>query len=89
MPGNQLWVRRFEKLSGVPVNLRLLYGWSSAGSWQAPDYPRWKFAGGPLLFKMYVARELARQDEPIEGDPAIDFLRALAPPLRAALFPES
>jgi len=88
-PGNQLWVRRFEKTSGMPINLRLFYGWAAAGSWEAPDRPRLKYAGGPLLFKMYVGRELTRPDEPLEGDPAADFLRAIAPSLKAALFPEA
>jgi hypothetical protein len=86
-PGDRLWVRRFQKASAVPVHLRVLYGWSADGTWAAPDNPRLAFARSPILYKMYVIRELARPDEPLDGDPAGDFLRVLVPTLRAALFP--
>jgi hypothetical protein len=87
--GDQLWVRRFQKVSAAPTSVRVLYGWTADGKWQAPEYPRLTFARSGILYKMYVHRELARADEPLEGDPAVDFLRDLVSPLRAALFPAS
>jgi hypothetical protein len=39
------------------------------------------------LLKAYVIRALADPKEPPDADPTSDFLRALTPALRAALFP--
>ncbi len=86
-PGDRLKVRRFQKVGGAPVYLRVFYGWSATGPWQAPDNPRLTFARHPALYKLYVVRELAKPDEPLDGDPALDFLRGLMPELRGALFP--
>jgi hypothetical protein len=86
-PGDRLWARRFQKAGANPVHLRILYGWSAAGTWEAADNPRLTFARSPALYKLYVVRELSRPDEPLDGDPALDFVRALMPELRGALFP--
>ena len=85
--GDWLWVRRFKKASATPVNLRVLYGWTAAGGWEAPDHERLAFARCPVLYKLYVIREMVQSDEPLEDDPAGDFLRAMVHPLRTALFP--
>lgn len=85
-PGDHLWARQFRKAAAVPVqHLRVLYGWSAAGAWEAPDNPRLTFARRPALYKLYAIRELAGPGEALDDDPALDLLRALAPPLRAAL----
>jgi hypothetical protein len=85
----QFWVRRFQKQAAVPVPVRVLYGWSTWGAWEAPDHPRWTFASRPVLYKLYLIRELARKDEALdETDPALDLLRALLPQLRSALAPD-
>ena len=88
-PGGQMWARRFQKASAAPTQIRVLYGWTADGKWQAPDNPRLAFVRAPFLYKMYVVRQLARPDESIDGDPAVEFLRAFLPPLRDALFPAS
>jgi hypothetical protein len=36
-------------------HLRLLYGWSSGGAWQAASGPRFAFAGLPVLYKLQLA----------------------------------
>ena len=86
---DRFWARRFEKASAIPIHLRVVYGWQSTGTWQAPDSPRLTFARRPVLYKLYVVRELARPDEPLAADPVLDFLRALLRPLRTALGPAS
>ncbi|HEY1380608.1 MAG TPA: exosortase-associated EpsI family protein [Gemmataceae bacterium] len=88
-PGDRLWTRRFRKTAAAPAYLRVLYGWSATGPWEAPDEnpPRLTFARKPALYKLYVVRELARPDEPLDGDPALDFVRGLLPELRGVLFP--
>jgi hypothetical protein len=81
---DQFWVRRFRKEGAVPVHMRVIYGWSTTGNWEAPDNPRVSFASRPVLYKLYLVRELPKGTEAIEGDPALELLRALRPQLRAA-----
>jgi Protein of unknown function (DUF3485) len=88
-PDSKLWIRRFQKQAAVPVPVRVLYGWSTDGTWQAPDSPRRAFAGSPVLYKLYLVRELPKSTESMEGDPAVDLLRVLQPQLRAALTADS
>jgi hypothetical protein len=86
--GDQFIVRRFGKpVAAVPVHLRIFYGWSADGAWQAPENPRLAYARQPVLYKLYAVRELARADEPAADDPAQEFLGALLPVARPALFP--
>lgn len=86
--GGKLWVRQFRKAAAVPVTLRVYYGWCGGGSWEAPENPRIHLARRPAVAKIYVVRELARADEPLNTDPALDFLKDAAEPFRLALFPE-
>jgi hypothetical protein len=84
----ELWVSRFAKQhAAAPEALRVLYAWNATGKWEAPASPRAAFARHPALYKLYVIRPLARDDEPLEEDPALEFLRALVPALDKALFP--
>lgn len=69
-----------------PVHVRVFWGWSVAGDWQNPDYPRLTFAGKRRLHKVYVIRQLARPGEPVDHDPALPFIQALVPQLRKTLF---
>jgi hypothetical protein len=86
---NRLWVRQFQKMSPSPVCVRVFYGWSASGPWEAPDYPRFVFARSPVLYKLYVFRDLSDPNEPLDGDPAGELLRGLTTPLRAILFPST
>jgi hypothetical protein len=84
--GSRLLVRRFQKQSAVPVQLRVWYCWSAGGEWEVPDNPRIHFAREPVLYKLYVSRELPRPDEPLDNDPVKEFLRDLIPQVKPALF---
>jgi hypothetical protein len=78
---------RFSKAdSPVPQHLELRWSWSGDGTWRVPEYPRVAFARFPVLYKLYVACPLVTGGEPLDGDPSEDFLRALLPLLKAALF---
>lgn len=86
--GNEFWGTQFEKRrASVPEHLRILYAWNATGAWEASDSPRSHFARAPALYKLYVIRQLPREDEPLEDDPAAEFLRALVPALQKCLFP--
>lgn len=87
LAGDRFWYRRFQKAGPIPTMLGVTYAWTATGPWEAPDNPRLSLARYPVLFKAYVVRALADPKEPSDADPTMDFLRALTPPLRAALFP--
>jgi hypothetical protein len=87
--GGEFWALSLRKeRSAVPEeNLRVLYAWNAAGKWEASESPRLAYARHPALYKVLVVRQMARADEALEDDPAVEFLRDLLPPLRKALFP--
>jgi hypothetical protein len=85
---SSFWVRQFQKPILLADRLRVIYGWSEGGEWSAPEHPRLSFAGRTALYKMYLIRELPRNDEPITADPAVDLLRTLLPHLRSAFSAE-
>jgi hypothetical protein len=83
-----LWVTVFKK--DVPSGaeyMRIFHGWNAAGTWEAADNPRSRYARQPALFKLYVTRQLPRADEPLEGAPELNFLQAWLPAAQQGLFP--
>jgi hypothetical protein len=85
----EFWTARFHRPDDPAApQVRVFWAWSAAGPWRAVAYPRVEFARCPALYKLYVGRTLQRQDEPLERDPAVTFLRLLLPELRRALFPD-
>jgi hypothetical protein len=69
----------------APVHVRVFWAWTATGTWQAPEYPRLKFAGERRLFKMYVIRQLLKEGEPLDADPVVPFVQALAPELETVV----
>jgi Protein of unknown function (DUF3485) len=80
---DQLWDLRLKanRVTGQP--LRVIYGWTSNGTWQASQRPRFSFAGQHYLYKM----QLAVAVPPNESNHAYceDFLKAFLPALRPLL----
>jgi hypothetical protein len=72
-----------------PMRVRVFWGWTDAGLWQAPDDARLAFVGKHRLYKMYVIRQLLRDGEPLDEDPAIPFIQALAPELKKSILAPS
>jgi hypothetical protein len=66
--------------------LRIYWSWHADGGWQVPDNPRLAFSSQRRLYKLYVIREMARANEPLEGDPCAAFLSVLLPELKRGLF---
>jgi hypothetical protein len=54
-----LWQADFEKNG---ERLRVYWGWSTGGVFEAPDAPRWEFARAGRLFKLYAIHTLERDD---------------------------
>jgi hypothetical protein len=61
-----------------PRYLRVYWAWSRGGAWTAPSNPRVTFATAPVLYKIYVVRELFALGEARDDDSAIDFLASFA-----------
>ncbi len=81
------WVCRFTKADGpAPSYSRVYWAFTGSGDWQAPQSPRLAFARYPTIYKLYVVRSLRKQHEPLEKDPANEFIRDLVPVLRKTLF---
>lgn len=86
-PPANFWVYRFQKPdAAVPIQLRVFCSWGAAGAWRAVEAPRLEFAQYPVLYKMYIIRELGKADEPLQEDPALEFIRLVLPELQKSLF---
>jgi hypothetical protein len=84
VPGGEFWVRRFRKRAVVPTPLYVAYGWSSGGTWHAPENARLQFAGSPVLYKLYITVEEPPPGQPGSEAVATDLLTALLPVLPTA-----
>ena len=80
-------VQVVKKKAAELIAQRVYWSWSAAGSWEVPDNPRLTFARYPLLYKLYLIRDLSRSGEPLEDDPCVDLMRQLQPELKKSLFP--
>lgn len=80
------WVADFvkSKASGDEM-IRVRWGWTSDGNWQAPDYPRWVFARAPLLYKLYMVHSLSDDEDLTKNDPYRKFVADLVPALSRQL----
>jgi hypothetical protein len=78
-----------QKRAADQTYLRIFWAWSATGDWSAPNDPRFAFARYPVLYKVYLIRELTVPDEPIEDDASVDLMRQLLPEMRRALFEQS
>ena len=82
------WAIELEKPAAVePDRLRILYGWSADGQWNATDRPRYEFAGSDVLFKLYVIRHReGGADDAANDVPEQQFLEQFLPVLRETVF---
>jgi uncharacterized protein DUF3485 len=81
--------RMRKKRAGDQSQLRIFWSWNEGNGWRVPSNPRWTFAASPVLFKLYLLRELPDFDEPLDDDPCIDLMRRLLPELDKVLFTRS
>lgn len=69
-----------------PSTLAIDFGWFAGGGWTAPlTDARFRYAGYPVIFKMYVIREQTRPDDRNDFDPNGEFLKAILPELQKIL----
>lgn len=87
---SSFWTARFRKRTAADSSdLRIFWGWSADGSWEAADDPRLKFAHHPVLYKLYLIREVTSTEEALERDPCVQLMQQLLPELRRLLFQAS
>jgi hypothetical protein len=67
------------------TRLRLLWAWGDGRTWSFPERPRIAFAHAPVLYKIYVTRELLSESEPLADDPVLPFIEAALPEITTAL----
>jgi hypothetical protein len=69
---HQLWQVDATSRDAARPDQRILYGWSRGGTWEAPDGPRFAFAGKAVLYKLQFAGPLTTATHDV--DPCQDFL---------------
>ena len=83
----EFWAATFRKPGpSGPTHVNVFWSWGATGTWTVPDYPRLAFGAHPVLYKLYVSRQAAQDDEPLESDPCLGFIRGLLPTLETSLF---
>jgi hypothetical protein len=73
-----------EEAAG-PSQMRIFWGFSSGGRWEAPASPRTRFARQGLLYKLYIIRNVAGSGGPLTEEPGIRLMGLLLPELERTL----
>jgi hypothetical protein len=86
-PAAEFTAATFERRQATtPQLLRILWSWNAGGSWEAPEYPRLRFASSQALYKLYVIREASPLGRASDDSDIESFLRLFLPTLDDALF---
>jgi exosortase/archaeosortase family protein len=88
LDGSEFRVASFRKRGEAAASLRIFWSWNDRKGWRAPGSPRIAFGAEPVLFKMYVVREVTGVVGDAATEPAAEFLRVLLPALDRAIFVE-
>jgi hypothetical protein len=68
------------------TRLRLFWAWNGGDGWTASDEARMQFVRRPVLYKLYVVREINGMNDSSHNEPCEEFLGVLLPSLRRILF---
>jgi hypothetical protein len=72
--------------SAEQTRLRIYWAWNATGAWQVPESPRWTFARAPVLYKLYLLREMQPGEDRAIEDGCRAFMRQFLPVLQRGLF---
>ena len=87
-PPASFWMTEMVRTRAAEeTRLRVFFTWSADGAWEASDNPRLAFAATPVLYKLYLLRDLPAGSAPLTDDPCLDFFKQLQPELQKCLFP--
>lgn len=82
----KFWQTDFTKSEdGLPTRLRTYWGWSDGTTWEAPDFPRTRFAGSPFLYKLYFTAKIPADKTADEDDTTIESIQGLLPIINKSL----
>jgi Protein of unknown function (DUF3485) len=82
------WGLRFAKPSSRSASqLEIFWAWNGGDGWAAPENPRLFFARYPVLYKLYVIRDVSPREKADKADPHAEFLQEFLPVLNRALTP--
>jgi hypothetical protein len=71
------------------ARLRIYWSWNDGKGWTAPSDARWTFVANrrsPILYKLYVQRDLGGPVQASKEEPCQAFLQAMLPQLDRTLF---
>jgi hypothetical protein len=87
--GAEFWTADAVKTQAVEEKqLRIFWGWSAGNGWKAAEDARQAFPRVPVLYKLYVLRDLNGADaKEGDGEPCVRFMQVLLPALDRALYP--
>jgi Protein of unknown function (DUF3485) len=78
------WSARFDTDTFPITSLQVQWAWTVDGNWAASTRPRIDYARDPLLYKVYVSRQIG-QKATDDKDPTMDLLTVLMPDVRRSL----
>jgi hypothetical protein len=81
-----VWALQFKApptSSAAPIEVNWV--WNGGKGWVAPENSRWAFSGYPVLYKLYVVRELPVKAATQQSDPSASFLQTFLPELEKVL----
>lgn len=85
--GAEFWTADAVKTQGAEESqLRMYWGWNAGSGWKAAEDARQTFPRVPVLFKLYVIRDLTGAKD-TENEPCQRFMQVLLPALERALYP--
>ena len=85
---HHFWSVHFRVNEVSQRELRVLYGWTNGGHWQAPRVARWSVAGEPVLYKLQVSHALTglvHVDEQASQEATRLFMQMVIPLIQAKL----
>jgi hypothetical protein len=85
--GAEFWTAdALKKKSTDQTRLRIFWAWNSGEGWQAADNPRLAYVRVPVLYKLYLIRELNMAGDALDDDACLDLFQQLQPELQRVLF---
>ena len=85
----EFWTAKLRKTNSTEdYRLRIFWSWSEANEWSIPESPRLTFARRPVLFKLYLIREMNDKAESPDIDPCLELFRQFLPEWQRVVFKE-
>jgi hypothetical protein len=80
------WTGHFQKRKATGLeSIRIYWGWTTNGKWQAPEYPRLFYAGTRRLQKLYLIHPVTGSDSPDDLAAYRDFMASYVTELNRRL----